>query len=49
MFKYVAMIVGILIMCVPEDTGLLRLVLQAGVGLSIFGLGALLALNEQTS
>lgn len=46
MFKYVAMIAGIIIMCVPEDAGLLRFALQGGFGLMLFGLGTLLALDE---
>lgn len=49
MFKYVAMIAGIIIMCVPEDAGLLRFVLQGGFGLALFGLGTLLALDEQAA
>ena len=49
MFKYVAMIVGLIIMCVPEDAGSLRFFLQGGFGLAIFGLGTLLALDEQTA
>lgn len=47
MFKYVAMIAGLLIMCVPEEAGMLRFVLQGGFGLCLFGLGVLLALDEQ--
>ena len=46
MFKYVAMIAGLVIMCVPEDAGLLRFVLQGGFGLGLFGLGVLVALDE---
>ncbi len=46
MFKYVAMIAGIIIMCVPEEAGMLRFVLQGGFGLCLFGLGVLLALDE---
>ena len=49
MFKYAAMIAGIIIMCVPEDAGLLRFVLQGGFGLSLFGIGVLLALDEQAA
>lgn len=44
--KYALMIVGILTMCVPEDAGLLRFVLQGGFGLALFGLGVLVALDE---
>ena len=39
MFKYVAMIVGIITMCVPEDASLLRFAVQAGIGLMIFAAG----------
>jgi hypothetical protein len=46
MFKYVAMIAGLLIMCVPEEAGMLRFVLQGGFGLCLFGLGVLLSLEE---
>lgn len=44
MLKYVAVIAGLLIMCVPEDAGLLRFVLQGGAGLLIFtaGIGAMI-------
>ena len=49
MFKYVLMFVGILTMCVPEDAGFLRFALQALVGLVIFGLGVILALDEETA
>lgn len=46
MFKYVAMIAGIVIMCVPEEAGLLRFILQGGFGLALFGLGVLAAIEE---
>jgi hypothetical protein len=46
MFKYVAMIAGLIIMCVPEDAGFLRFALQGFGGLSIFMLGTFLALDE---
>ena len=46
MFKYVAMIAGLIIMCVPEDAGFLRFALQGLSGLSIFMLGTFLALDE---
>lgn len=49
MFKYLAMIVGLIIMCVPEDAGFLRFFLQGGFGLAIFGLGVIAALDEQTA
>lgn len=46
MFKYAAMIAGIIIMCVPEEAGFLRFALQGGFGLALFGLGTFLAIEE---
>lgn len=46
MFKYVAMIAGLLIMCVPEEASLLRFVLQGGFGLILFSLGTFLSMEE---
>lgn len=46
MFKYVAMIAGLIIMCVPEEAGMLRFALQGGVGLMVFMLGAISTLDE---
>lgn len=46
MFKYAAMIAGVVIMCVPEDASALRFLLQGGFGLALFGLGVLVALEE---
>lgn len=46
MFKYIAIFAGIFIMCVPEDVSMLRFAAQALVGLSIFILGIVAALNE---
>lgn len=46
MFKYAAMIAGILIMCVPDDASVLRFIVQAGVGLGLFITGVVLALEE---
>lgn len=46
MFKYVAMISGLLIMCVPDEAGLLRHVLQGGFGLFVFSLGAFLSMKD---
>lgn len=43
---YVLMIAGLITMCVPEEAGLLRLFLQGGFGLGMFGLGVLIALEE---
>lgn len=49
MFKYVAMIVGLLTMCVPEEVSLTRFFIQGFAGLAIFGLGVLLTLDEQAN
>ena len=49
MFKYVAMVAGILIMCVSEDASLTHFILQAGLGLVIFIGGAYAAINEEAS
>ena len=49
MTKYALMIAGILTMCVPEDASLLRFAVQGLAGLAVFGLGVLLALDEQTA
>jgi hypothetical protein len=46
MFKYVAVFVGILIMCVPEDTSMLRFAFQGLIGLTIFGFGMVAILDE---
>lgn len=46
MFKYVAMIAGLITMCVPEDASMLRFIIQGGLGLALFGLGVVLALDE---
>lgn len=46
MFKYIAIIVGIIIMCVPEDASMLRFAIQGFIGLLIFGLGIVAALDE---
>ncbi len=46
MFKYVAMIAGILTMCVPDDASVLRFVVQGGFGLALFGIGVVLAIEE---
>ena len=47
MFKYAAMIIGLIVMCVPEDASLMRFALQGFAGLFIFGIGVLLALEEK--
>lgn len=49
MFKYIAMIAGLLIMCVPEDAGFLRFALQGGFGLMVFILGTIAALDEASA
>lgn len=49
MFKYAVMFIGLIVMCVPEDAGMLRFALQAFTGLGIFSLGVFMSLNEQTA
>ena len=49
MTKYALILAGILVMCVPEDAGFLRFVLQGSAGLILFGLGTLLALDEEAA
>lgn len=44
--KFVLMIAGLLIMCVPDTAGVLRTVVQSAVGLGLFGLGCLLCLEK---
>lgn len=44
--SYALMIAGLITMCVPEEAGFLRMFLQAGFGLSMFGLGTLMVLEE---
>jgi uncharacterized membrane protein len=46
MLKYVAMIAGLIIMCVPEDASILQFAVQGFAGLFIFGLGVLAALDD---
>jgi hypothetical protein len=43
---YFLMIAGIITMCVPEEAGILRLVLQGGFGLAMFGLGTFIAIEK---
>ena len=47
MFKYAAMIIGLIVMCVPEDASFARFAFQAFIGLSIFMFGAVAAISEQ--
>ena len=44
--KYALMIAGLIVMCVPETAGLLRLALQGGLGLLVFLTGVALMLEE---
>jgi hypothetical protein len=44
--SYALMIAGLITMCVPEEAGMIRFILQAGFGLSMFGLGTLMVLDE---
>lgn len=45
--KYALIIVGLLVMCVPEEASLLRFAFQGLVGLGLFGLGIAMALEEE--
>lgn len=45
--KYALMIAGLLVMCVPEDAGMLRFALQGLAGLGLFGLGIALSLEDE--
>ena len=45
--KYALMIAGLIVMCVPEDAGMLRFALQGIAGLAIFFLGLALALDDE--
>jgi len=45
---YFLMIAGLITMCVPEEAGLLRMFLQGGFGLAMFGLGTLITINENS-
>lgn len=47
MSKYAAMIIGLIVMCVPEDASFARFAFQAFIGLSIFMVGAISAITEQ--
>lgn len=49
MFKYAAMIIGLIVMCVPEDAGFLRFAIQGLFGLSIFMAGAISAITEESN
>jgi predicted Na+-dependent transporter len=44
--KYLLMIVGILVLCVPDDAGWLQFALQGSVGLAMFITGVILTLEE---
>jgi hypothetical protein len=44
--KYLLMIVGILVLCVPDDAGWLQFALQGAVGLAMFITGVILTLEE---
>lgn len=50
MFKYAAMIIGLIVMItVPEDSSLLRLAVQGFIGLAIFMVGAVDAITEESN
>ena len=42
------MLVGILIMCVPEEASMLRFAVQAGLGLIMFAVGIGIAIEEDS-
>ena len=44
--KYLLMIVGILVLCVPDDAGWLQFVLQGAIGLAMFITGIVLVLDK---
>ena len=44
--KYLLMIVGILVLCIPDDAGWLQFVLQGAIGLAMFITGVILTLEE---
>lgn len=46
MLKYVAMIAGLIIMCVPEDASFLRFAVQGLIGLSIFIAGTVALIDS---
>jgi hypothetical protein len=47
MFKYAAVFIGLIVMCVPEDASMLRFAFQGLVGLSIFMVGIISLINEE--
>lgn len=44
--KYLLMIVGILVLCIPDDASWLQFVLQGAIGLAMFITGVILTLEE---
>ena len=46
MLKYVCMIVGILLMCVPDDASVLHFLVQGSLGLALFSYGVYRANSE---
>jgi hypothetical protein len=46
MLKYVAMIAGLIIMCVPEDASFLQFAVQGLIGLSIFIAGTVALIDS---
>lgn len=45
--NYVAVFIGLIVMCVPEDASMLRFAFQGLVGLSIFMVGIISLINEE--
>jgi hypothetical protein len=49
MFKYAAMFIGLIVMCVPEDAGFLQFAVQGLLGFSIFMVGAISVITEESN
>ena len=46
MIKYVLIIAGLLVMCVPDDASITRFIIQGLIGLDLFASGVYLAIRE---
>jgi predicted Na+-dependent transporter len=44
--KYLLMIVGILVLCIPDDASWLQFAVQGAIGLAMFITGVILTLEE---
>ena len=47
--SYILMIVGLVTMCVPEEASLTRFIIQGGIGLGLFFLGANMTYEDDSS